>query len=102
MHLLGDVLEVDFCIDVKYGFYLFGVNMLFNIFLETATEFWNIVPTQRKASSISMTAEVDKHVATTLDSCIDIKTCDTACRACGIIAITRQHNCRPDVYFRES
>ena len=58
MQFLVDILEVDDGIDVERGLRLFRQDMFVDIFLETATEFGDILDLQRQADGIGMTAEV--------------------------------------------
>ena len=102
MQSFGDILEVNLCIDFKKGFRLFGLDMLIDILLETVTELHYIVPFQRQACSIGVSAEVQQQVATALDGCIDIESGNAACRTSSQIIIARQHDGRTEVDFRQS
>jgi hypothetical protein len=44
VQLTGDILEINLCVDVEDGLYLFGLDMFLHIFLETAAELRNILP----------------------------------------------------------
>ena len=72
VQLLGDVLEVDYLLNVERGLSLFGQDMLVDILLETATELGNILDGQRQANSVGVASEVFKDVTARLHGIVDV------------------------------
>ena len=102
MEPLADVLEVEHGVYVQDGLRLLGLNVLVDVLVEPAAEFGYVVPAQGKSGSVGVAAEVDEQVAATLDSRIDVEARHRACRACGKLAVARQHHGRPEIDFCQS
>lgn len=63
MQLARYIFEVDYGVNVEYGFCLFGLYVLVNIFLKTFHEFGHILPFQCQTGSVSVPSKVYQQVA---------------------------------------
>ena len=102
VQLLGDILEVDFFLNLECGLRLFREDMLVDIMLETASELRDILDLQRETDGIGMSAEILQQVATALHGIVDVIAGHTAGRTSGQVAAAGENDRRTIVHFRHS
>ena len=67
LQMLGNVFEINFCINVEHWLCLLRRNVLFYIMLEPVSELSYLIPSQGESGSIGMTAEIEQEVAAAFD-----------------------------------
>ena len=101
VHLLSDVPEVYYGVDVERRLGMLGAYMLLHILLEASAELLHVVPSQSQSGGIRMSAEIHQQVAAALYSRVYVEARHAACRTRCQVAVARQNNGRPYVYLRE-
>ena len=76
--------------------------MLFDVFLETTTEFRDVLLSQGESYCVGVTTEVLKDISAVFDGIIDVESCYGTCRSCRDAIYNGENDSWPLLYFRQA